>query len=47
MKAIQIFSYGDPDVLTVTEVERPEPGPGQVLVAVAASGPREDDSGTA
>jgi NADPH:quinone reductase-like Zn-dependent oxidoreductase len=37
MKAAQIFSYGAPDVLTVTEVERPEPGPGQVLVAVAAS----------
>ncbi|MEV6850814.1 NAD(P)-dependent alcohol dehydrogenase [Actinoplanes sp. NPDC051411] len=37
MKAIQIFSYGTPDVLAVTEVERPEPGPGQVLVAVAAS----------
>ncbi|WP_030438269.1 quinone oxidoreductase family protein [Actinoplanes subtropicus] len=37
MKAIQIFSYGDPDVLTVTELERPEPGPGQVLVAVSAS----------
>src|SRR5690349_12617317 len=37
MKATQIFAYGDPDVLTVSEVERPEPGPGQVLVAVAAS----------
>jgi len=37
MKATQIFSYGDPDVLAVTDVERPEPGPGQVLVAVAAS----------
>lgn len=37
MKAIQIFSYGTPDVLAMTEVERPEPGPGQVLVAVAAS----------
>lgn len=37
MKAIQIFSYGAPDVLAVTEVQRPEPGPGQVLVAVAAS----------
>ncbi|GIM89869.1 quinone oxidoreductase family protein [Paractinoplanes toevensis] len=37
MKAAQIFSYGTPDVLAVTDVERPEPGPGQVLVAVAAS----------
>ena len=37
MKATQIFAYGAPDVLAVTDVERPEPGPGQVLVAVAAS----------
>ena len=37
MKATQIFAYGDPDVLTVTDVARPEPGAGQVLVAVAAS----------
>jgi NADPH:quinone reductase-like Zn-dependent oxidoreductase len=37
MKATQILSYGAPDVLVVTEVERPEPGPGQVLVCVAAS----------
>jgi NADPH:quinone reductase-like Zn-dependent oxidoreductase len=37
MKATQIFSYGTPDVLAVTEVERPEAGPGQVLIAVAAS----------
>ncbi|GLY94126.1 NADP-dependent oxidoreductase [Actinoplanes sp. NBRC 103695] len=37
MKAAQIFSYGAPDVCSVVEVERPEPGPGQVLVAVAAS----------
>ena len=37
MKATQIFAYGAPDVLTVTDVERPEPGPGQVLVRVGAS----------
>lgn len=37
LKATQIFAYGTPDVLTLTEVERPEPGPGQVLVRVAAS----------
>jgi NADPH:quinone reductase-like Zn-dependent oxidoreductase len=37
MKAIQLLSYGSPDVLQVTEVERPEPGPGQVLVSVGAS----------
>lgn len=37
MKAAQIFSYGAPDVLRVTDVERPEPGAGQVLVSVGAS----------
>jgi len=37
MKATQILSYGTPDVLRVTDVDRPEPGPGQVLVAVQAS----------
>jgi NADPH:quinone reductase-like Zn-dependent oxidoreductase len=37
MKATQIFSYGAPDVLALTDVECPEPGPGQVLIAVAAS----------
>jgi NADPH:quinone reductase-like Zn-dependent oxidoreductase len=37
MKATQIFSYGTPDVLRVTDVDRPVPGPGQVLVSVQAS----------
>jgi NADPH:quinone reductase-like Zn-dependent oxidoreductase len=37
MKAAQIFAFGAPDVLRVTEVERPEPGPGEVLVSVGAS----------
>lgn len=44
MKAIQIFSYGTPDVLRVTDVERPEPGPGQVLVSVQASSVNGHDS---
>jgi NADPH:quinone reductase-like Zn-dependent oxidoreductase len=38
MKAVQIDKYGDVDVLDVREVERPEPGPNQVLVAVRAAG---------
>jgi NADPH2:quinone reductase len=38
MKAIQIYRFGGPDVLTVADVERPTPGPGQVLIRVAASG---------
>ncbi|MBB1151852.1 zinc-binding dehydrogenase [Amycolatopsis sp. DR6-1] len=30
--------FGGPDVLTLREVERPEPGPGEILVRVFASG---------
>jgi NADPH:quinone reductase-like Zn-dependent oxidoreductase len=37
MQAAQIFAYGPPEVLRISEVDRPEPGPGQVLVAVGAS----------
>ena len=44
MKATQIFSYGAPEVVTVTEVERPAPGPGEVLVAVGASSVNGHDS---
>lgn len=44
MKAIQIFSFGTPDVLRVTDVDRPEPGPGQVLVSVHASSVNGHDS---
>src|SRR5947208_3405100 len=38
MKAVRIHSLGGPEVLTVEEVPRPEPGPGQVLVRVHAAG---------
>lgn len=38
MKAIQVNEYGGPEVLTVTDVDRPEPGPGQVLIEIAAIG---------
>jgi NADPH:quinone reductase-like Zn-dependent oxidoreductase len=37
MKAIRFDRYGDVDVLYVAEVQRPVPGPGQVLVAVKAA----------
>jgi NADPH:quinone reductase-like Zn-dependent oxidoreductase len=38
MRAVRFDSYGDLDVLNVVEVARPEPGRGQLLVAVRAAG---------
>ncbi|MFF5008848.1 NADP-dependent oxidoreductase [Streptomyces phaeochromogenes] len=38
MKAVRFHEYGGIDVLRVEEVERPTPGPGQVLVEVRAAG---------
>ena len=38
MKAIQYSEFGGPDVLRVVELAEPEPGPGQVRVAVRATG---------
>jgi NADPH:quinone reductase and related Zn-dependent oxidoreductases len=37
MKAVRFHEYGDSGVLRYEEVERPVPGPGQVLVRVAAT----------
>jgi NADPH:quinone reductase len=37
-RAVVIDRFGGPEVLDLREVERPEPGPGQVLVRVMASG---------
>jgi len=38
MKAVRFDEYGELDVLKVIEVPTPEPGPGQVLVEVKATG---------
>jgi NADPH2:quinone reductase len=38
MQAIQIVKHGGPDVLEVVDVPVPKPGPGQILVDVAAVG---------
>lgn len=38
MHAVRFAEYGDPSVLTVVEADKPEPGPGQVRVAVRAAG---------
>jgi NADPH:quinone reductase-like Zn-dependent oxidoreductase len=53
MKAARISEFGSLDVITVAEIECPQPGPGQVLVRVKAAGVgpwdalvREGKSGT-
>lgn len=38
MRAVRFYEYGGIDVLRVEEVERPVPGPAQVLVEVRAAG---------
>jgi len=38
VRAVQVSRHGGPEVLEVADVPRPEPGPGQVLVEVAAAG---------
>lgn len=38
MKAIQILQTGGPEVLTLAELPIPTPGPGQVLIKIAATG---------
>ncbi|MGW4128496.1 NADP-dependent oxidoreductase [Amycolatopsis japonica] len=38
MRAITITQYGEPDVLQLTDAPLPEPGPGQVRVAIKATG---------
>lgn len=38
MKAVLLERFGGPEVLTVTDVDTPRPGPGEVLVRVRACG---------
>jgi NADPH:quinone reductase len=38
MRAIQVQNYGGPEALQVVDIDPPQPGPGQVLVDVAAGG---------
>jgi NADPH2:quinone reductase len=38
MEAIQVRAYGGPEELVMTEVPDPEPGPGEILVELAATG---------
>lgn len=43
MKAVQFSAYGGPEVLQVVEVAKPQPGPGQVRIAVRAAGVNPSD----
>lgn len=43
MRAVEIAEPGDADVLRLAEVDRPEPGPGQVVVDVVAAGVNRAD----
>lgn len=38
MQAIEVHTYGGPEVLVPADIPTPEPGPGQVLVDLAATG---------
>ena len=43
MKAILLSGFGDADVMHVGEVPRPQPGPGQILIKVAAASVNRPD----
>jgi putative PIG3 family NAD(P)H quinone oxidoreductase len=43
MKAIEITEFGGPEVLTLVERPTPGPGPGEVLIRVAAAGVNRPD----
>ena len=38
MRALICQKYGDPELLEIAELPRPEPGAGQVLIEVAVAG---------
>ena len=38
MKAVRVHKFGGPDVLVIDELPIPSPGPGELLVRVAAAG---------
>lgn len=38
MRAIQVAAFGGPEQLALVETDRPQPGPGEALVAVAIAG---------
>lgn len=44
MRAVLCHALGEPETLSLEEVERPEPGPGELRIAVAAAGINFADS---
>lgn len=44
MRAVVIEAFGGPEVLRLQEIERPSPGPGELLVRVVASGTNPVDA---
>lgn len=38
MKAVRIHRFGSPEVISIDEVPKPEPGPGEVVVRIKAAG---------
>ncbi|NUR83412.1 MAG: NADP-dependent oxidoreductase, partial [Nonomuraea sp.] len=45
MRAARIHAYGDPSVISIDEVPTPRPGPGEVLVEVAATSFNPSEAG--
>ena len=45
MRAVGFTEFGDPSVLRIVTVPKPSPGPGQVLVKVAAATVNPTDLG--
>jgi len=43
MKAIRFHQYGGPEVLVVEQISQPEPGPGQIKIAVKAAAVNQID----
>jgi NADPH:quinone reductase len=44
MRAMVITRFGGPEVFELRQIERPQPGPGEVLVRVVASGTNPVDA---
>lgn len=43
MKAVLVDGFGGPEVLEIAEIPKPEPGPDQILIHVAATSVNRPD----